>query len=49
MSIIDANDNCVLIDMENKVPREDISNFKKTDVWDVVWATVIDYSCENRR
>ncbi|CAF3875607.1 unnamed protein product [Rotaria sp. Silwood1] len=38
MSIIDTNGNCMLIDMESKEPREDIANFKKTDVWNVVWA-----------
>ena len=40
MSVIDTNGNCMLIDMDSKEPREDIANFKKTDVWDVVWATV---------
>jgi hypothetical protein len=40
MSIIDTSGNCMLIDMESKEPREDITNFKKTDVWNVVWATV---------
>jgi hypothetical protein len=40
MSIIDTSGNCMLIDMESKEPREDITNFKKSDVWNVVWATV---------
>lgn len=30
----------MLIDMESKEPREDITNFKKSDVWNVVWASV---------
>lgn len=42
MSIIDTSGNCMLIDMESKEPREDITNFKKSDVWNVVWATVND-------
>lgn len=40
MSIIDTSGYCMLIDMESKEPREDIINFKKSDVWNVVWATV---------
>jgi hypothetical protein len=44
MSIIDTNGNCMLIDMESKEPREDITNFKKSDVWNVVWATVSFFS-----
>jgi hypothetical protein len=40
MSIIDTTGNCMLIDMESKEPREDITNFKKSDVWNVVWANV---------
>jgi hypothetical protein len=40
MSIIDTNGNCMLIDMESKEPRDDIANFKKSDVWNVVWANV---------
>jgi hypothetical protein len=40
MSIIDTTGNCMLIDMESKEPRDDITNFKKTDVWNVVWANV---------
>lgn len=40
MSIIDVGGNCMLIDMESKDPREDITNFKKSDVWKVVWANV---------
>jgi len=40
MSIIDTNGNCMLIDMESKEPRDDITNFKKSDVWNVVWANV---------
>ncbi len=40
MSIIDINGNCMLIDMESKEPRDDITNFKKSDVWNVVWANV---------
>ncbi|UJR15120.1 hypothetical protein I4U23_002085 [Adineta vaga] len=38
MSVIDTNGNCMLIDMESKEPRDDITNFKKSDVWNVVWA-----------
>jgi hypothetical protein len=40
MSVIDTNGNCMLIDLESKEPREDITNFKKSEVWNVVWATV---------
>jgi len=40
MSIIDTSGNCMLIDMESKEPRDDITNFKKSDVWNVVWANV---------
>ena len=47
MSIIDTSGNCMLIDMDSKEPREDIANFKKTDVWDVVWATVDRTPCSN--
>jgi len=43
MSIIDTNGNCMLIDMESKEPRDDITNFKKSDVWNVVWANVSFY------
>ncbi|CAF4285167.1 unnamed protein product [Rotaria socialis] len=39
ISIIDTSGYCMLIDMESKEPREDITNFKKSDVWNVVWAT----------
>ena len=47
MSVIDTSGNCMLIDMDSKEPREDIANFKKTDVWDVVWATVDRTPCSN--
>ena len=40
MTVIDMNGNCMLIDMENREPRDDLVNFKKSDVWNVVWATV---------
>jgi len=43
MSIIDTSGNCMLIDMESKEPRDDITNFKKSDVWNVVWANVKDF------
>ena len=33
----------MLIDMESKEPRDDITNFKKSDVWNVVWANVKDF------
>ncbi|CAF0786125.1 unnamed protein product [Didymodactylos carnosus] len=39
MATIDTNGNCMLIDMETKEQRDDITNFKKSDVWNVVWAT----------
>ncbi|CAF1237686.1 unnamed protein product [Adineta steineri] len=38
MSVIDINGNCMLIDLESKEPRDEITNFKKSDVWNVIWA-----------
>ncbi len=38
MAIIDLNSVMKIVDLTAKVQREDFANFKRNDVWDVVWA-----------
>ena len=39
MAIIDSNSVMRLYDLTSKNQRDDFANFKRTDVWNVVWAT----------
>lgn len=39
MAIIDLNSVMRVIDLTTKVQREELANFKRNDVWDVVWAS----------
>lgn len=39
MAVIDTNSVMKLFDLTTKVEREDFANFKRNDVWNVVWAS----------
>ena len=39
MAVIDANSVLRLYDLTTKVQRDDFVNFKRNDVWNVVWAS----------
>ena len=39
MSVIDSNSVLRLYDLTSKVQRDDFANFKRNDVWNVVWAS----------
>jgi len=39
MAVIDTSSVLRLFDLNSKVQKEELANFKRTDVWNVVWAT----------
>ena len=39
MAVIDSNSVLRLYDLSSKAQREDFANFKRNDVWNVVWAS----------
>ena len=39
MAVIDSNSVLRLYDLSSKVQREDFANFKRSDVWNVEWAS----------
>ena len=39
MAIIDLNSTMKVIDLTTKNQREVLANFKRSDVWDVVWSS----------
>ena len=39
MAVIDSHSVLRLYDLTSKVQREDFANFKRNDVWNVVWAS----------
>jgi hypothetical protein len=39
MAVIDTNSVMKLFDLTLKVQKDEYANFKRTDVWSVVWAT----------
>ena len=38
MAVIDVNSVLRLVDLGNKVQRDELTNFKRNDVWDVAWS-----------
>ena len=39
MAVIDTNSVLRLYDLTKQVQRDDFANFKRTDVWNVVWSS----------
>jgi len=39
MAVVDTNSVLRLFDLNSKVQKEEYANFKRTDVWNIVWAT----------
>jgi hypothetical protein len=39
MAIVDANSILRIIDMTTKQQKDEFVNFKRTDVWNVMWAS----------
>lgn len=39
MAVIDTNSIMKLYDLTTKVQKDEYANFKRSDVWSVVWAT----------
>ncbi len=39
MAIIDNNSILKIFDLNSKHQKDEFSNFKRTDVWNVLWAT----------
>lgn len=39
MAIIDTNSVLRLVDLNNKIQKDELASFKRSDVWNVLWAT----------
>lgn len=39
MAVIDTSSVLRLFDLSTKVQKDELANFKRTDVWNIVWAT----------
>ena len=39
MAVVDSNSVMRLVDLNNKSQKEEYANFKRNDVWNVMWAS----------